>query len=70
MYWNVYRHSNINKARNPTCSDVLQLLPGIDEASKTSLCDKFDAIISKGNYGFASVLVMTLTTYNDTLPVP
>lgn len=47
-YQNVYRHPDINKPRDPTCSEVLQLLPKIDRLLETSLSDKIDAIVSLG----------------------
>lgn len=70
IYRNVYRHSDINKSRDPTCSEVLQLLPTLDEELKTSLCDRFNALINKGKCKCVSILVMTLTTYSGTFPPP
>lgn len=47
-YENVYRHSDINKPRDPTCSEALQLLPKLDRVLETSLSDKINAILDLG----------------------
>lgn len=48
IYQNVYRHSDIDKPRDPTCSEVLQLLPKLDLLLATALSDKINAIVSLG----------------------
>ncbi|KZM22962.1 hypothetical protein ST47_g5894 [Ascochyta rabiei] len=46
IYQNVCRNSDINTSRDPTCSEVLQLLPKLDLLLDTSLGDKINAILS------------------------
>lgn len=48
IYCNVYRHSDIDQSRDPTCSEVLQLLPKLDILLETSLHDKIKAVVSSG----------------------
>lgn len=48
IYENVYRRSDINKSRDPTCSEVLQLLPKLDRVLETSLSDNINAIVGLG----------------------
>lgn len=71
-YQNVYCHSGMNKPRNPTCSEVLQLLPRLDEVLETSLSDKVNTLINTGkcNCHYASLLIIILTPYSGTIPVP
>jgi hypothetical protein len=51
-YENVYRHSDIHKPRDPTCSEVLQLLPKLDQVLETSLNGKINAIVGLGKCGW------------------
>jgi hypothetical protein len=49
IYRNEFQHSDTSKTRNPTSSEVLQLLPELDKNSKTSLRVKFDAVLDRGS---------------------
>jgi hypothetical protein len=44
----IYRHSDINEHRDPFCSEVLHLLPKIDQVLGTSLSGKMNSIVSLG----------------------
>lgn len=48
IYQNVYRHSDTDITRHPTCSEVLQLLPKLDRVLETYLNDKINAIMGLG----------------------
>ena len=47
-YQNVYRHSDPTKSRDPTCSEVLRLLPNLDSLLQLALSNKFEAITNNG----------------------
>ena len=48
VYINVFRNSEPYKGPNPTCSEVLRLLPDIDNLLDTSLCAHFDPLNDQG----------------------
>jgi hypothetical protein len=48
IFENVCRHSDINEPRDPFCSEVLHLLPKIDQVLGTSLNGKINSIVSLG----------------------
>jgi hypothetical protein len=48
IFKDVYRHSDINEPRDPFCSEVLHLLPKIDQVLGTSLSGKMNSIVSLG----------------------
>jgi len=47
-YQNAYLDSKIDEPRDPTCSEVLQLLPRLDRLLEMSLNNKISAIVSLG----------------------
>nr|QTA73108.1 hypothetical protein [Epicoccum nigrum] len=46
IYQNMYRRSDVDNVRHPTFSEVLKLLPKLDQLLETSLSDKVDAVVS------------------------
>ena len=48
IFENVHRHSDINKSRDPNCSEALSLLRKIDRISGTRLRVKINAILRSG----------------------
>ncbi|KAF1978272.1 hypothetical protein BU23DRAFT_564510 [Bimuria novae-zelandiae CBS 107.79] len=46
IYQNLYRHSDVAKPRDPTCSEVLHLLPKLDRILETSLSIKISSIVA------------------------
>lgn len=48
IYQNMYRRSDVDNVRHPTFSEVLKLLPKLDQLLETSLSDKVDAVVSSG----------------------
>lgn len=51
VYENVYRRPDAKASRNPTCSEVIQLLPKLDRVLKTGLNNKIIAIVALGRCG-------------------
>lgn len=47
-YQNTYLHTGNEESRDPTCSEVLQLLPRLDRLLEISLHAKINAIVSLG----------------------
>jgi hypothetical protein len=50
IFENVYRHSDTDESRDPICSEVLHLLPEIDQVLGTSLSVKISSIVSSGKW--------------------
>ena len=48
VFENVYRHSDMNRSRDPTCSEALSLLRKLDKASGSRLRVKINTILRSG----------------------
>jgi hypothetical protein len=67
IFEDVYRDSDINESRDPFCSEVLHLLPKIDQVLGTSLSGKINSIVSLGK---CYQLFITHTSFNQLSAVP
>jgi len=72
VYENVYHRPDANEPRNPTCSEVIQLLPKLDGVLKTSLNNELNAIVALGRCGRfrATSHILELTPFSTAFSVP
>lgn len=71
IYENVYSHSDVNKSRDPTCSEVLPLLRKLDRTLGTRLRVKINAILRLGEHISPSCpCIHELIVYSQAFPVP